>query len=711
MPRIPTYDGPQIRQAGLGAPQVGGRGPDNSDLVQGVNQIGRAATQYFAQEKQKADQAAVLDADNQLNQWQLNTMFNNQDGVYTKKGKNALDVTNQTVDSFDKYAQELSAKLKDGDQRTRFNEIAARRKQSLMGDLNRYEYQQRETYYDDVDKSQVETAMQGAALYYDKPDKIAEYNLQMRAVLASQAERKGLPPEALQANLLRFNSQMASNVIQRMASDDPYRAKQYFETAQKDMTAEDQVQIDRLITREIKSRELEARQAQMVSRAELSSKIGDATAAYLQGFDFAEPPSQGEFIASYGAEEGNQRYAQFLKVQNLGSSIRELATAGPEERSAIIDQYNPAKGGVASEGFKGDAQLYVVLLNSVSRLDKELQSDPASYAAKYSPNVQQAAAMLSSGDPRATEAYAAATIAEQVRLGAAKPQLLTDAQAASIASGFTQVQDGGSNAANMIEQLQQQWGKNWPEVYRQLQPKLPGAAVVIGSGVDEQTAALLARIAPLKNEELKKGLDSTAADETRKSLNEAMSSFRLTLAGQVGGERTFATMYNEAERLSYAYMAQGVSATDAAQKAVKSMVDDKYTLKGTWRAPKELDADLIETGSDVELDSLDIGNVQFAMPAGVSEEFARDRVQSALKRDGYWVTLPDESGLALYYSGSAVIDKSGKPIARTWDQLSSKAAERPGYLEQFLEGAKRLRDANDAVRADNARRLQEMNAQ
>src|SRR3546814_8444633 len=85
--------------------------------------------------------------------------------------------------------------------------------------------------------------------------------------------------------LLKANSGMSSAVISRMVDDDPYKAKSYFQTAQEGMTAEDQVQISRLIDREIKSREIEARQMQAIARAELSTRVSDDQSAYLSGFD------------------------------------------------------------------------------------------------------------------------------------------------------------------------------------------------------------------------------------------------------------------------------------------------------------------------------------------------------------------------------------------------------------------------------------------
>jgi len=130
-----------------------------------------------------------------------------------------------------------------------------RRRQSLNNDLNSYEYREREQYYDDVDRGQIETSMQGAALNYNDPEKIAHYQNKMAAVLKAQAERKGLPAEMQQANLLKANSGMASAVISRMVNDDSYKAKSYFQSAQDQMTAEDQVQISRLIDRDQSARD------------------------------------------------------------------------------------------------------------------------------------------------------------------------------------------------------------------------------------------------------------------------------------------------------------------------------------------------------------------------------------------------------------------------------------------------------------------------
>jgi len=676
MARIPDYSQRQVATRPVAAQGFSMRGPDASGLARGIEQAENAVIRHVEKERESANRAAILEADKQLTDWQHNTLFNPEGGVYTRKGKNALDVTNATLAQFEEAQSKIASGLSSDEQRTQFSQIAAQRRESISRELNRYEYGERQRYYDDVDRGQLETAMQGAALNYNNPDKIGYYQRSAQQVLRAQAERKGLPEEMLQANLLQASSGMATAVISRMVTDDPGRAKQYFEAAQGQMTADDQVRVTHLIEREIKAREIEARQMQAIARAELSSRVSDAQSAYLAGYDFDNPPSQSDFVASFGAEEGAERYQQFAKTQQLGSAIREIAMASPDERSQIIDRFNPAKDGVAGEGFAVDAKLYGALVNTASRLADELQKDPAQFVASRSPLIQRAAQQAQDGDPAAVEAYATAMIAEQRRLGAPEPKLLTSRQAASIAAAFESTEDGGSNAAQIIEGLQQQWGKNWPTVYKQLQDKLPGAALVIGTGVDPQTSAMLARIAPLKTAELKAGLDSLEASDAKKVLAEEMADFRLTLAGQVGGERTFSTLYSEAERLAYAYMGQGKSAKDAVSLVRKSLIDDKYTLAGTYRVPKSFDADLVEVGTERALESIDPSSLHFVKEPWMKQEDAFNQARANLE-EAYWVNTADENvGLMLYRNGRAVLDKNKKPIVRSWDDLAEQAVRK-----------------------------------
>src|SRR3546814_15097374 len=74
---------------------------------------------------------------------------------------------------------------------------------------------------------------------------------------------------------------------------------------------------------------------------------------------------------------------------------------------------------------------------------------------------------------------------------------------------------------------------------------------------------------------------------------------------------------------------------------------------------------LIEAGTERAIESLDPMTLNFRTPAGVPEDFAAGRVKAAIEKDGYWVILPDDSGVALYYGGEAVLDRTeGKRVAQ-----------------------------------------------
>ncbi|MEC7472455.1 MAG: hypothetical protein VX946_03725 [Pseudomonadota bacterium] len=686
MARVPDYTSPQVQSRPVGAPGFSMRAPDASGLVRGIEQAERGFMEHVEQEREKADTAALMNADRQLTEWQNSAMFDPENGVYAKKGANALGITAPTLEAFEQEQQRIGAALGNEQQRARFEQIVANRRNSFNADLNRYEYRERQSFYDDTEKGQLQTQVETAALYYNDPEKISYLIGKTNAINQARAARLGLSPDAAGAESLGSTSAIMAAAVGRMVNDNPYQARDYFNQNRGLANADTQARIDNLIDREIRSREIEARQMQAIARAELSSRIQDASAAYTNGLDFANPPTREEFIGAYG-EEGAERYQQFEQLQSMAPDIRAIFTASPEEQRQMVEQYDPAASGVASDGYQFDARLQGTIIQAVTAAQRERQDDPAAYAAKYSPLLQRAAEGLDSGDPAATEAYAAAMLGEQARMGVEQPRLLTKGQASASVRQFAVTSDGGSNAAELIEQLQAQWGKHWPSVYQQLQSDLPGEALVIGTGLDGATSATLARIASVSTEDLKKSLPSIDASDARETLQDAMVDFRNTMTMQAGGERTFANLYNAAERLTYTYMSQGSSAKDAADKAYSALIGDKYTIVDRWRAPIQYDADLIERGASAALSAITPDDLAFTAPAGMDEAFVREQVMVALE-DAEWVTMPDESGLAVYLNGEALLGKDGQPITRSWEELIGVGADSPSALQFFEDNFK-----------------------
>lgn len=685
MATVPQYQ----RQVALqGLPQVAARPNfvDTSEVQRGLQNVGQAALDIAVKQRQEADTTAILDADNKLTEWQNNAFYNQQTGVYTRKGKNALDVTGQTLGDFDKFQQEVGTGLSSEAQRKRYSQIVAQRKQSMSNDLNRYEYGQHQEYMNDVDTASIKLSMDSAALNFGDPAKVGFYRQKALDVVDSQAQRNGWSPEETELQKVTASSALLTGVIAQMAQDNPQRAQQYYEASKAGMNAESQMRVSSMIDQRIRqqqaearARQIEARQLQAIARVELQSRVQDAESAYMQGFEYENPPNKADFVQALGPEKAASAYESFEKRQALAPAIRDFATADPSERQAILARFQPAQNGVASEGFTEDDQLYRRLATVATGLMKQQQEDPAGYAARYSPAVRDSfMAAQQQGTPEAAEAYAAATIAEQRRLGIQAPKLLPAAAADQIAAAFNAQVAGGENAATLIEQQQAQWGKNFPIIAEQLGKKLPPEAQVIATGLPKDVAERMASVAGLSDADLKKGLDKGVASEVETAVQSSMSAFAQSLQGQAGGINTFNTMYQAANKAALSYVRQGMTPSKAAQRVVDGMVNNKYDFFGTYRVPKSLDTQAVSRGADRALSTISAEDLMM-LPGlrGVTDGANLEQLREAIAGGGQWVPNNDESGLSLTLNGYRVLGKDGQPITRTWDQLTTEGLAAP----------------------------------
>lgn len=247
---IPSIDQPGVSSRPLSAPQINPVAVDDSAFKlqqQVLGQAGKLVSNQIEQEQERADTAALMGAEAQLSQRKLDMMFSPEGGVYTRKGKSALNITNETLPAFDQSATEIGKSLTNDRQRARWAQITGQQRQGLNQELNRYEFGERQSFYDSTEKANVATSLDAAIRYANDPQQVAYYQNKANAVIGSRGMRLGLPPEAIELERAEFNSGLAVGVITHLSSKDPLAAQQYYAKAAGSMLPADQEKIGKML--------------------------------------------------------------------------------------------------------------------------------------------------------------------------------------------------------------------------------------------------------------------------------------------------------------------------------------------------------------------------------------------------------------------------------------------------------------------------------
>ncbi|HBY7665198.1 TPA: hypothetical protein MI703_00595 [Klebsiella pneumoniae] len=121
------------------------------------------------------------------------------------------------------------------------------------------------------------------------------------------------------------------------------------------------------------------RQQQAEYRTAIDSQVRDATAAYMRGVEFPNPPGEADFIAAYGVREGNQRYTEFRNTQIAGQYIGSFRNMPTSSITAYVNQLKPTPE-QTGEGYASRAELFDQVSAAANQVIKQRQADPIQFS-------------------------------------------------------------------------------------------------------------------------------------------------------------------------------------------------------------------------------------------------------------------------------------------------------------------------------------------
>lgn len=233
MPRVPTYDRRTVAPQPLASPRVTesvSPSAFGADIGRGLQQVGNVVFDIQQREREKADRAAVVEADNQLDTFEQSALFDPDEGAFTKSGKDAFDLPNQVLPQYDEEATRIEGTLGSDTAKAAFRARSLSRRQAINQRLNQHELNEREKFYDQQDKAKLDSSRALAANYYSDPERIAGEIRTQEETIEAFGKRKGSSREQIDAAKAEARSTTHADVIDRYLARDEWRKGQiYFE--------------------------------------------------------------------------------------------------------------------------------------------------------------------------------------------------------------------------------------------------------------------------------------------------------------------------------------------------------------------------------------------------------------------------------------------------------------------------------------------------
>ena len=381
-----------------------------------------------------------------------------------------------------------------------------------------------------------------------------------------------------------------------------------------------------------------------------------------------------------GPEHAEPVIQEIQRAERLGSDVREMRFASPDEISAMVTARNDAL--MANPGnFRQNQRDLSRLTQAIEERNKALVNDPARFTMQDDRVREKMERAQETGEPDDFDRFANATIAMQERMGLTPdqqrvaPEQYIQQQVARLSRAG--VEEGGQNSYVAVQQLREQWGKHWPRLFGDMieEGELPGPVMVMANmerPEQQRAAEELAEAINVGAKEYRGFLENAQSSEVAERVASRVSEFEETVLGIPGGEATARAYRDSIELLALRYaVVNRENPRRAADRAFDDVISKAFNIRNGMRIPVDQPESEVYFGAQDRLADIDDMPLDLPRQRGLTEEQIRESFVASLQANGRWVTNPDNSGLRLYASDGAAVTSEGEPLEFTWEELAT----------------------------------------
>lgn len=422
----------------------------------------------------------------------------------------------------------------------------------------------------------------------------------------------------------------------------------------------------------------------------------DVAQAWQTGF-VAQPKNQADFVQRYGVDKGPIEYRSYQGDLQVGQDKQKVATMTEQQQRTLFDSYAPQDN---EPGYADKLKRQDLLGKAIDAINKERATDPASFAINRLPGVGDLyQAVQNAPDPasrqQAAKVFATRMTMEQQRLGISDdnqrlvPQGYIDGLTSRL--GAPAPKDGVTDIAGILKNEADTWGDAWPQITKQLTKSASDPAVVMASGVTREAGQILNEVANSNVAAILKDENTEKSGNVKRDVLEAFKPFMASMDGDQGAQTAFDRFRGQGEKLAAWYVEHGMTSRDAAAKAFDGVLGFKYDFSSGYRIPKDISAtpQQISAGQQEatrKLPEMDLMPAQSRQGNAVGPDYLARETARSYQRDGKWVSVSGDKGLALIYDRTPVLKRDGTPLMLTWDQLQKLGQGAPARASAPFEG-------------------------